>query len=127
MKKVFLVALLAAGCHAKEEARAVVTAVDAFRSAPNDDKPAKADALDKVPCTDSEVCEVKAACAKSADATAHGIRLEQEIEQASKDGARNGDEMQSKFKQAQVDLEEGYGLLEGCRLKTQALREKYSL
>ena len=127
MRRLLWAALLLAGCHAKEEARAVVSAVDAYRAASNDDKPAKADALDKVPCTDEQVCAAKAVCTKSADATAKGLRLQQEIQAIVKKGGGDRTEMENKWKDASSDLAMGYGLLEECRTKTQALREHYGI
>ena len=129
MKRVCVVLLLlVAGCHSKDEARALVSAVDAYREAPNDDKPAKADAISRVGCTDDEVCKAKDVCKKSADATAKGLRLQAEIQAAVKDGGKmEADALQKKFEEANSDLAEGYGMLEDCRSKTEALREKYSL
>jgi hypothetical protein len=119
---------LVASCHAKDEARTLVSAVDAYRAAPNEDKPAKADALDKVACTDEQVCAVKSACTKSADATAKGLRLQAEVHAGAKpDSGANPDVLASEWKEASSDIEEGFGLLEECRLKTDALRQHYGL
>lgn len=75
-----MVLVLAAGCNGtKDEVRALSTAVDAYRKAENDKKPELADALDKVPCTDPEVCTAKTACTKSADETAKGLRLQKDL------------------------------------------------
>ena len=63
----------------KDEVRSLSTAVDAYRKAENDKKPDLADAIDKVPCTDAEVCTAKAACKKSADETAKGLRLQKDL------------------------------------------------
>jgi hypothetical protein len=114
-------------CHTKEEARALVTAVDAFRSAPNDDKPAKADAIDKVECSDKDVCAAKEACRKSADATARGLRLQKEVERSARDSGPYPDDLAAKWKEASSDLAEGYGLLEDCRNRTQALKERFGI
>src|SRR5438270_10501290 len=116
---------ICAACHTKDEARALVSAVDAYRSAPNDDKPAKADALDKVECTDQEVCAVKETCRKSADATARGLRLQKEVEHGARDSGPYADDLAAKWKTASSDLAEGYGYLEECRNKTQALKERF--
>ena len=118
-----------AGCgHNKEEARALVSAVDAYRAAKNDDKPAKADALDKVPCTDPDVCAAKDICRKSADATAKGLRIQAELEAAVRDGGKaDPDVMQKKFDEANSDLAEGYGYLEECSAKIQALHERFGI
>jgi len=121
----FLVLLCA--CHTKDEARALVTAVDAYRQAPNDDKPAKADAIDKVECSDKDVCAAKDACRKSANATARGLRLQKEVEQSSRDSGPYPDDLAAKWKEASSDLAEGYGLLEDCRNKTQALKERFGI
>ncbi len=116
-----------AGCHTKDEARAVVSAVDAFRAANNDEKPAKADALDKVECSDKDICAVKEACRKSADATARGLRLQKEVQEKSLDAGPYPDDLAAKWKQASSDLQEGYGFLEDCRNKTQALKERFGI
>lgn len=119
--------VLLCACHTKDEARALVSAVDAFRAAPNDEKPVKADALDKVECSDKDVCAVKEVCRKSADATARGIRLQKEVEQSARDSGPYPDELAAKWKQASSDLAEGYGYLEDCRNRTQALKERFGL
>ena len=124
-----MVAAIALGaCHGKDEARAVIGAVEAYRNAPNDQKPAKAAALDAVPCTDKDVCEVKDACRRSADATAKGLRLQAEIQTAIADGGKpDPDVMQKKFEESNSDLAEGYGFLDECRDKVRRLKEHYSL
>ena len=122
----FLV-LLCVACHTKDEARALVTAVDAYRAASNDDKPAKADVIDKLECSDKDVCAAKEACRKSANATAHGLRLQKEVEQSSRDSGPYPDDLAKKWKEASSDLAEGYGLLDDCRNRTQALKERFGL
>jgi hypothetical protein len=117
----------ACACHTKDEARALVTAVEAFRSASNDDKPAKADALDKVECNDKEICAVKDACRKSADATARGLRLQKEVQENARDAGPYPDDLAAKWKQSNSDLAEGYGLLDDCRNRTLALKERFGI
>jgi hypothetical protein len=120
--------LLVAGCHGKQEAVALVSAVDAYRAASNDDKPRKAAALDAVRCTDKDVCDAKDACRRSADATAKGLRLQAEIQSAIADGGKpDPDTMQKKFEEANSELAEGYGFLDECRTKVEALKQHYSL
>ncbi len=119
--------IVLSACQAKSEARNLVAAVDAFREASNDNKPGKADALDKVECTDKEVCEVKAACTKSADATAKGLRLQQDVQAHAHDSGPYPDDLADKWKEASSDLAMGYGLLEDCRNKTLALKERFGL
>ncbi len=119
--------LLLCSCHTKDEARALVTAVDAFRAASNDDKPAKADALDKVECSDKEICAVKDACRKSADATAKGLRLQKEVIEKSRDAGPYPDDLAAKWHEGRSDLQEGFGLLEDCTNRTQALKERFGI
>lgn len=71
--------ILVTAC-SRGEARSVIEAVDRFRKAPTDQQPPLADALEKVSCSDDEVCTAKDACVKSASATAKGIRKRQEVE-----------------------------------------------
>ena len=104
-----------------------MSAVDAFRSASNEEKPAKADALDKVECTDKDVCAVRDACRKSADATARGLRLQKEVQEKSRDSGPYPDDLAAKWKQSNSDLQEGYGFLEDCRNRAQALKERYGI
>ncbi len=129
MRRYFAALVLVAlsACHSKDEARALLTAVDAFRAAPNEDKPAKADALDHIACTDKEICDVKSSCTKSADATAKGLRLQKEVQDGARDSGPYPDDLAVKWKEASADLAEGYGLLEDCRARTQGLRERYGL
>jgi hypothetical protein len=122
-----LLLVLVSACHTKEEARALVSAVDEYRSASNDKKPEKADAIDKVACSDKDVCAAKDACRKSADATAHGLRLQKEVEQGSRDSGPYPDDLAKKWKEASSDLAEGYGYLEDCRNRTQALKERFGI
>jgi hypothetical protein len=122
-----LLLVLVSACHTKEEARTLVSAVDAFRAASNDEKPAKADAIDKITCSDKDVCAARDACKKSADATAHGLRLQKEVEQGSRDSGPYPDDLAAKWKEASSDLAEGYGLLDDCRNRTQALKERFGI
>ena len=117
----------------KDEARALTKAVDAFRTAPNDKKPELADALEKVPCTDADVCAVKDACTKSAVPTAKGIRLQKEAEQGLADlkaGKLAAGSAEAKGLQAKVDLanqesEKGLNALEDCDNRVTRLKVKY--
>ncbi len=78
--------LVVVGCNGtKDEAKNLATAVDAYRKAPNEKKPELADALDKVPCSDPEVCDAKTACTKAADETAKGLRLQSDLEKRLED------------------------------------------
>jgi hypothetical protein len=128
---VALICAALAGCHgARDEARALVSAVDRFRQASNDDKPALADALDKVPCTDEAVCAAKASCTKSADATARGLRLQKEVTEGLgkvEAGAPGEDAhaLGEKWSEAGRKLDEGFRALEDCDGKVERLRAEY--
>ncbi len=130
---VALICAAIGGCHgARDEARALVAAVDRFRQASNDDKPELADALDKVPCADAEVCAAKAACTKSADATARGLRLQKEVKQGldhveagTADAPANARALADKWNEAGSKLDEGYRALEDCNVKIERLRAQY--
>jgi hypothetical protein len=80
LRSLVLFVLLCSAC-SRGEARSLIEAVDRFRKAPTEQQPPLADALEKVPCSDDEVCAAKDACVKSASATAKGIRKKQEVEQ----------------------------------------------
>ena len=120
---------------AKDEARALAKAVDAFRKAPNDKKPELADALEKVPCTDPDVCTVKDACTKSAVPTAKGIRMQKEVEQGLADvkaGKLASDSAEAKalgpkLDDAKAKSDEGFAALEDCDNRVTRLKLKYTL
>ena len=133
---VWMLVLGLASCDgAKDEARALAKAVDAFRKAPNEKKPELADALEKVPCTDVDVCAVKDACMKSAIPTARGIRLQTEVEQGLADvnaGTLAQDSAKArglapKLVEAKAKSVEGFAALEDCDNRVTRLKLKYTL
>jgi len=83
--------------------------------------------IDKIECSDKDVCAAKEACRKSANATAHGLRLQKEVEQGARDSGPYPDDLAAKWKEASSDLAEGYGLLDDCRNRTQALKERFGI
>jgi len=131
----FLVLGLASCDGAKDEARTLAKAVDAFRKAPMDKQPELADALEKVPCSDPDVCAAKDACTKSAVPTANGIRLQKEVEQGLADlkaGKLAADSteakgLRTKVELANVESEKGINALEDCDNRLIRLKVKYSL
>ncbi len=66
---------LAACSPARREAASLAAAVERFHKAENTEKPAAADFLARVPCTDRDVCEAKQACVEASSATAKALRL----------------------------------------------------
>lgn len=130
-----LVALLVACNGTKDEVRALSTAVEAYRNADNDKKPELADAVDKVPCTAAEVCDVKTVCARSASSTAKGLRLQKDVEKRlgdMKSGAikpGSPEALKVTLDVGQVDqlLADGIKDLEECDNRLVGLRVKYNL
>lgn len=130
-----LAASLCACASPKPEAAAVINAVDRFRRAENPQKPAAADALDAVACSDPEVCAAKDACAKSARATAKGLKLKNEVERGLADvesGKLAKDDpaaqaLQGKLLESMSANDEGHRLLPACDDKILTLKRKYGL
>jgi hypothetical protein len=128
--------VLGAGCNGtKDEVKGLATAVDAYRKAPNEKKPELADALDKVPCTDPEVCDAKSACTKSADETAKGLRLQSDLAKRLEDvkagkilpGSPEALKISLDVSEADELLANGLKDLDECDNRLIKLRVKYNL
>jgi hypothetical protein len=65
----------------KHEAASLVEAVDRFRAADNATKPARAQAVAGVGCSDAKVCDAKQACLAAIDPTARAMALKDEVSQ----------------------------------------------
>lgn len=130
MRRCALLVLLAT-C-SRGEARSVIEAVDRYRKAPTDQQPPLADALEKVPCSDDEVCAAKDACVKSASATAKGIRKRQDVERTLAevvDGSLSKTDPRATKSYADLDesdrlMKEGKDALPACDEKLTTLRIK---
>ena len=129
-------AVAASGCESgKREAASLVAAVDRYRKAPMDGKGSLADALEKVACSDAEVCAAKAACVASARPTVHGVAMKHEVEAALDDlnAGRITKEQASalglsaKLDDASRAIEEGRAKLAACDAQVISLRLKYAL
>lgn len=137
MRPVVLLLLLApvVACSHKSEASAVVGAIDRFRDADNDHKPEMADALEKVGCSDPEICAAKDACMKVARPTARGLRLQREVKDGLADvesGKLSKDDpaakaLAGKLADADALMNTAEAALTDCTEHTTALRIKYSL
>jgi hypothetical protein len=76
-----LAGLLSTACHgsAKREASALAAAVDRFRRADNASKPAQAQTVAAVTCSDQRVCDAKQACLAAIDPTSRALALKDEV------------------------------------------------
>jgi hypothetical protein len=119
----------------KNEAASVLNAVDRYRRAENAQKPAQAAALESVQCSDPEVCDVKATCLQSAQATARALVLKAEIEKGVADieaGRLSKEDpaaqaLHGKWEESVRLLEEGHKLMPACDDKVLSLKRKYGL
>lgn len=124
--------LLIISCSHTQEARSLIEAVDRYRKAPTDEQPPLADAIEKVQCSDEEVCAAKDACQKSASATAKGIRKRQEVQKVLADvldGSLPKTDPRATKSYADLDesdrlMKEGMDALAACDEKLVALRMK---
>ncbi len=113
----------------------LVPAVDQYRAAANSQKPELADALDKVPCSDPEVCAARDACTKAADPTAKGLRLQKEVEQGLDDvksgklaaDSEKAKGLPGKLQESGKLLKQGFDALKDCDERVERLKVKYNL
>lgn len=128
-------AFLVACSVAKPEAAALLASVEQFHRASNDDRPARADELGKLACTDGEVCAAKAACVEATGATATALRLKHEVETVLAEleaGKRHADDpdvvaLPHKLDDATTRLKEGHDKMPACDQKLLVLRQRYGL
>ncbi len=128
--------LALAGCSAgKREATSLVTAVDRFHAAENDEKPAAAEGVNQVPCSVDEVCAAKKLCLSAVDPMARGLRLKAEVQRGI-DALQNKqlspeDEaaraLPQRLDEASRLLDEGYRAMPACDARLLELRRKYDL
>lgn len=126
--------LLLAGCsHDKEEAGAVIHAVDEYRAASDEDKTAAVEKLRAVACTNAEVCATKDECMQMAEPTASALKTKIEarriLDSAKTDAAAAGDvaALPDRLDAASKLLDLGHDHLVPCEDKITGLRIKYRL
>jgi hypothetical protein len=135
---VALVALVAvsSGCGTgRREAGSLAEAVDRYRRASMDAKGGPAEMVERVACTDAEVCAAKEACLASVRPTVRGMALKREVQTALDDleAARITREqaqalgLSAKLDEASHAVEEGRANLAACDTQVLALRMKYGL
>jgi hypothetical protein len=130
-----LLAGLALSCDSgKREAMSLIAAVDRYRQAPMASKAAPEDVLEKLACTDPEVCAAREACLASARPTIRGVALKKQVESALDDlqaGRVTKDQVAAmglaqKLDDASSAIGEGQGNLPACDARVTALRLKYA-
>ncbi len=139
MKRTVLVLFLAAnviGCsHDKQEAGALIHAIEQFRAANDETKTVRVAELTGVKCSTAEICDAKIECLKWAEPTAKALAIKVHATQLLAD-VKNGKEMPGdpsiKALPDQLDdasklLDEGHAELQPCEEKLTGLRIKYRL
>lgn len=113
----------------------MISAVDRYRRVDNAQKPAAAAEIEKVACSDPEVCETKRLCLESAKATSRALVLKAEVERGLADleaGRLSKDDPKAKELQQKLDesarlLGEGYRAMPACDDKMLVLKRKYGI
>ena len=132
---VFLIAC-AIGCsHDKQEAGALIHAIEQYRAAPDELKVERVADISAVTCSTQEICDAKAECLKMADPTARALALKIEA-QKTLAAIQAGNEqpndpnvkgLPDKLDEASRLLDEGHAELQPCEEKVTGLRIKYRL
>jgi hypothetical protein len=130
---VLLPLLLVAACTptSTREARSLISAVDRFHKAENSEKPTASDDIEKVVCTDEEVCAAKDACVKGATPMAKALRKQRDVQMtiAKYDGAIPSSDPTAMSLPAELDevdrlMNESKSAMTTCDDKITALRVK---
>jgi len=135
MRALALCVVMAACSSTKPEAASLVAAVDQFHRASNEDRPARADELGKVPCQDAEVCAAKAACVEATGATGSALRIKHDAEAVLADleaGKRQKTDPEVRALPGQLELatarlKEGHDKMPLCDQRVVVLRGKYGI
>lgn len=133
----FAVLVVVGGCEGaqKREARALVFHADRFRLATEADRPERLRELLAMPCSDSEVCEVKSRCEASFAPTVKAgeakSRVEREMKELDRGTFDAGDPRAKKLPfvldEAEKALHEAKAKLPACEEGLTGLRVKYRL
>jgi hypothetical protein len=131
----FCASLLLACSHDKQEAGALLHAIDQYRAAPDDLKVERVADISAVTCSTQEICDAKTECLKMADPTARALAIKVQA-QKTLASIQNGQEQPNdpnvKGLPDQLDLaskllDEGHAELQPCEEKVTGLRIKYRL
>ncbi len=123
------------GCsHDKEEAAAVLRAVEVYRAAPDEDKTAAVEKLRAVACSNAEVCAAKNECMQMAEPTASALKTKIEakhlLDDAKGDAGASLEDLAAlpeRLDAASKLLDMGHDHLVPCEDKLTGLRVKYRL
>ena len=128
--------VLLTGCsHDKEQAGALLHAMEQFRAAPDEGKLVKVADLTGVTCSTAEICDAKLECLRWAEPTAKGLALKVQAQRtlaAIKNGNvgpndPNVSSLPDSLDEASHLLDEGHTELQPCEQKLTELRIKYRL
>jgi hypothetical protein len=133
---VLFLAVFAIACsHDKQEAGALIHAIEQYRAAPDELKVDRVHDISWVACTAPDVCAAKDECLKMADPTARALAIKvqaQKTLEAIKNGTEAPNDPNVKALPDQLDLaskllDEGHAELQPCEEKVTGLRIKYRL
>lgn len=131
----FLPVFLIACSHEKQEAGALLHAIDQYRAAPDELKVERVADISAVKCTTPEICDTKAECLKMADPTARALAIKVQAQKTLAQ-IQNGQEqpndpnvkgLPDQLDEASRLLDEGHAELQPCEEKVTGLRIKYRL
>ena len=131
----FLALFVIACSHDKQEAGALLHAIEQYRSAPDELKVDRVADITAVVCTASDVCDSKAECLKMAELTAKALAIKVQAQRtlaAIQDGHETPNDPNVKGLPDQLDeasklLDQGHAELQPCEEKLTGLRIKYRL
>ncbi|MEO8873944.1 MAG: hypothetical protein ABI461_00020 [Polyangiaceae bacterium] len=125
-----------AGCsHDKEQAGALLHAMEQYRAAPDELKMAKLADLTGVTCSTQELCDAKLECLKWVEPTAKGLTMKLEAQKTLANikagnvqpNDPNVTDLMDNLDDASRLLDEGHAELQPCEQKLTELRIKYRL
>ena len=122
------------GCdHGREETAALASAVDRFRGASDAEKPAAAEAIAAVRCTDRDVCSAKAECLAVATASVKAAAIQKELQGKLADlhagrlapDAPEAAALPGKVDEAEREVAEAKSHVESCDAQLKILQRKH--
>ncbi len=128
-------ALAACTSESKRQSASLLGAVDRYRRASNEEKPARVADIESVSVTEPEVVAAKAACISAVTSSAAGLTKKRAVEIAVRRLERKELAPESAEAQAlplELDvasklLDEGHAAMGRCEEQTDVLRKKYEL
>ncbi len=120
---------------AKREASILVAAVDRYRRADSASKPAEAQTVAAVSCTDTKVCGAKRACLAALDPTARALAIKDEVARRITDlqerrlapDSPEAQALPAKLDEAEKLLREGRAKMPDCEKQLTDLQVEYGV